>query len=389
MNKFALMLLVSGLVTSAGAQTPDKAPEMVKVEEYPHAGIALAVPKGFVYLPPGKEFEVMRAGLVKENGDLDIAVTLSVYPVAEGVTIDRYADATVDGVRRGLRTRKLRQLKNVRMTVADHECTVRLLSFLYLGVPRYAAMACVIRDVEGTKIRLAYVLVVECGEGCKDKLLGAYEAVVKSIRFTKIRRPASLGIRRLEDELKVHRWGFAVRRPKGWFAALAPAGVEMFQTDYLMGGIRIPYVRISVERVGSDETAQSCGQSNLAIARKQAKDRNASSEVISTGMKKLGEKEAFQSVLKISAPTNRVDSDRTHDWTTVIVTRTFCRIDPNTGWNVSCHVMLTCLDSEPRDAAAMMDKLAEGFRLLEMSATGPGATTAPTTAPATETAPAK
>lgn len=368
----------AGLAIAAGA--PIKLGEPV---EHPHAGVALAVPKGYEYRPLTQLYDVANA-VVAEDGRPVQAVTLSAFPVARKGAADEFADAKMAELRRNLAIRHLKLLKKTPMSVGGLKGAARLMSYTFRGAKTLAAQVYCLRELEGAKTRICYVLTVECSQDRQARLLPTLGAVVKSVRLTTVRHPAVAPQGKLTGTVEHFGQGFSFRRPPGWYAALSEVGAETGQVDYLIGGLPMPSAHLLAATASGDAiTAKACAKKCLAIAKAIAAKSKKASEVLSEGPVKLGKLPAYQFVLKQTDKKKPATPGGKMLATMLIVHRVACVVrkadDPPTEYTV----VLTAPGADAKAAGDLMEMIASGFALIEV-------TTQPATrpAPATKRAPA-
>ena len=227
-------VLALGLAAGAVATADDS---MGKPIEYPHAGVAVAVPKDFHLQNLREPFDVMSA-VMTEGGKSVQAVNLSAFPVDASVTAETFAAEMAAELKKSLAIRHLKVLKTVKeMDVAGAKGIGQSLKYVFRGVRTAAARVYFLRELATAKERLCYVLTVESAaserKGTLIKLLGD---VMKTLRQIPLRQPVSLKPPPLGPPHNELRLGISVRPPRGWFVAPLPAGLQMAQTDYLLDG---------------------------------------------------------------------------------------------------------------------------------------------------------
>jgi len=343
--------------------------KMAQAKEYPHAGVALAVPQKYTHQMPVDGSEVMRAVLTKGEEQIQ-SVSLSAYPLKQKVTLKMYANALIAELRADLAIRGLKVGKKVEMKVGDVTGAARRLSYTYRGEKRLAVQLCFLRKEEKDKPRICYVLSIETTPDHEEKLLPAFAAIVKSVKLTCLSHPHSLEVKTLATPQKDYRYSFSIRPPAGWYAAPMPDGIWMGITDYLYGGAPLLSALVVVQD-GERTTAEQSAKKALQVAIKSAGDSGAKIKVLSQGAQKLAGYKGYQFVLK------RSKSDPTDgDQAMLYVQRVICVPGPGKATRRYSLTLAFPADDAKR-AKALMETIAGGFALLK-----------PTTQPTTTTAPA-
>jgi len=419
----AMAACVCTMWSATAAAEPTTRCAMAPRREYPHAGIALSVPKGFTPQPVSGPFDVMRA--VRMEGDRAVqAVTLSAYCVAAKTPADAFADAMLADLKANLSFRRVQELKKTPMQVAGIAGAGRLVSYELRGQKTTAARAYFIRTLKPTNVPVCYVLTVEAADQSKDDLLPILGEMVKTVALTSPRHPALLPVKTLAAPVKDHKRGFAVRPPAGWFCSPTVLGLQMGQADYLLGGGVVPLVNAMVLPVEAGQTSDVCAKKAVETAKATAAEHGMVVKVLGEGPAKLGKLDGYQFILRQSAaptpttaPATAPDKGKPHGPhgakpkaepappaapPVLIVQRTACvfpkvktpattkpagtkpaTTKPADGRNYS--LVLITQGVEAKVAGAMMDKIAAGFALLPPPKT-PAPATKPTTKPATKPA---
>jgi hypothetical protein len=334
---------------------------MSDLRDFPHAGISLAVPQGFEYQPLHEPFNVMRAVLSK-GAQAAQAVTLSAFPVAPKVTAADFADAMLAEQKQNLTIRHLKMLKQIPMPVAGIPGVAQRISYTFRGIETTAARVYFIRELAASKVRICYVLTVETDMENQVSLLPILGEVIKTVGLTAVQRPVTVAIRQLHRPMKDHKRGYIVRPPLGWYTKPGPAGLEMGQVDYLLGGIPMPTVTVTVTEVPSDATSEQCTKKCLKLALAAAAEQNLRVEVVAEGPARLGGLAGWQFALRQSQeprPSTGPADNQQHP--VVIVQRTVCPpAEPGREKN-SYSLVLICQGADAETAMGMMEKIAGGF----------------------------
>jgi hypothetical protein len=364
---------------SGDAQTA--APAMAATVEYPSAGISVAVPKDFEGEATSSMFDIMRFALASKERTTQL-VSLSVYPVGEGVTADAYAERMFNDMPT-LVFRQLRLLKKVQMDdVAGQHAAARVMSYTYRGVDTRAATVYFIREIKEPKLRLFYAINVETVVQSQGSLIPTLDKVIKSIKLSDIRHP-STEIRDLQPPVIDAKNGFSIRVPRGWFVQANGDGFAMGQTDYLAGGLPGILVTAAVDDAPQDCDSQECAKKYLADLLATRNDK-VKTEVISQGPALVGADEGYQFAVMqsareaASAPAAKIEPSVADaaKARAVVVRRILCVKDGNNKPR-SYLISLAGADISADAGNAALDKIAQSFKLLTA-----------TTAPATSSAPA-
>lgn len=367
----------------AGAELP-----MGEVVEFPHAGIALAIPQGHRMQTVNEPFDVMRAAAFEGNQPVQ-AVTLSALPVSQvALSAEVLADAMIASQTNNLAIRNLQVLNTATMKVAELDGAAKLLSYSFRGEETVAATVYFVRELDLPKMRMCYVLTVEAPASRKSDVLPALGEVVKTVGLIAVRHPVDLVASQLGPVVANPQGRFSVRLPLGWYASGGATGLSMAQTDYLLGGLPTvsAHVVYSVVEAGSvQERMDQC----LEAAHRAAAARNLQVRLVSRQNVKLAGHDACQIVFEQSAKTQPASAPQSSPATSqaaaslppsvLIVQRSFCLPAAEGKKADSFSLVLVCQGASPEAATATMDKIAEGFQLAQP---GPG------TAPATSSAPA-
>jgi hypothetical protein len=363
---------------SGDAQTA--APAMAAAVDYPNAGISLAVPRDFEGEATSSMFDVMRFSLADKEHTIQ-AVSLSVFPVREGVTADAYAEGIFNAMPT-LVFRQLRLLKKVQMDdVAGQHAAARVISYVYRGVEAQAATVYFIRELKEPKVRLFYALNVETIAQKQGLLIPTLDQVVKSITLSDVRHP-SAQIKDLGPPVVDARNGFSIGVPRGWFVQPNGDGFTLGQTDYLAGGIPGILVTAAVGGASPGGDSQQCAKKYLADLL-AAKNDKVKTEVISQGRALVGGDEGYQFAVEqsvreaASVPAAQTPAAANAVKTRAIIVRRVLCAKGDNNQPKSYVISLAGADIGVDAGVTALDKIAQSFKLL-----------AATTAPATSSAPA-
>jgi len=380
-------ILLSAVVMGA-AQLAAGAVEMAPPREYPTAGIALAVPKGFTFRSPSDQSDVMFAVLMMDKTPA-ASVRLSVFVVGDDVTAKAFSAERVRQIGSTLAVRNLKVIKETTMTVAGLAAVAQRLAYTFRGDPVQAAGVCFIRSLPGAGRKLCYLLTVECGQGHQDKLLPILGGVLKSISMIALRRPMQVPVGPACPAVKCPRAGYEFAPPADWFVIRKGDDLIVSQSDYLrpdlgVGDLPLPQLRVMARRspvgVDSKAAADQCRSRLFDMMKSRAGGVRA--VLLSSGPAKLAGRDAYEFVVlqKPVGPTGTAptaaaptasrpagtrpagQAERQDKDSVIIAQRTLCVAGPS---NVTTYsLVLVCPTSDGTLARRMLAQLAEGFRLL-------------------------
>ncbi|MDY6914429.1 MAG: hypothetical protein SVT52_08245, partial [Planctomycetota bacterium] len=231
-NRASLILF---LLAASGIAAAAPAVSMDKPREFPHAGIALSVPKGFEDQPLAELSDVMRAVLIEANEPVR-AVTLTAVAVAADYTVDAFAEAQLAELKQNLVIRKLKVLSKTQLSVCGVTGTAWLMSYSFRGIETIAARAYFIRDWPRAKLRICYMLTVEAPAEKQTFILPTLGEVIKTVTLSAPLHPYEVKLAGTGSVKKDHARGYSIRVPAGWFTNLSDTGMLLGQMDYLLGG---------------------------------------------------------------------------------------------------------------------------------------------------------
>lgn len=301
------LFLVGVLASHAVAESLTATVKIQKSVDYPQAGIILAVPTGFSFSPLlSQEYQVMVASRI-EGRRASQSVSLSAYPVAAGVTPERFLQELRKPLESNLAVRQLKVVKTTKVPVAGLVGAAAHLTYTFRGIKTVAVSACFIRDVTPTGPatkpdddtragggRLAYVLTLEVAEAHRKTLLRTFDAIVRTIMITLIERPIDIEKDYDGPYLRDFPRGYALRMPKGWIGGQNALGVFMEQADYKLGGIPCPSVQVVSNLVPPSMSAEACG----AKAIEWMKKNGVTVEILSKGPAKMAKRDGYQYVIR-------------------------------------------------------------------------------------------
>jgi len=350
---------------------------MMPEVSYPHAGVSLALPKGFVTHVVPDSAVVMRAGLVIGRQPAQ-AVTLSAFCVTPKTTASAFADFSQKALQSKLSVRKFQALKSVSVKVAGIDGVARLLKYTYDGGPTTAARVFFVRELKGESLHVCYVLTVEVSAKYEKTLLPTLDKVIKSIKLTTMKSPGSITTTLSDRKLSDYSGGFSARIPLGWYAVSVKGGMSMGQKNYLAAGANSPQVAILSAKVKSDLSSEAFAK--MAVSRYLAATTQPDSgvELLSQGAKKVGDDDAYQYVLKLTfkveepttKPADKKTSASNKDAPTKLAkieaVRVVCRKD-SAGKTVRAYLFtLSCREEEAQFVTSWIDALSVGFEYLPL-----------------------
>lgn len=341
-----------------------------------HAGICLAVPKGFEHQPLREPCALLRA-VRRDKGKPIQAVDLAAFAVGPKDTLEGFAEKMLDEARKTLAVRQLRVRKKTAMTVASLPASARLLTYTYRGVETTAARVFFLRPMQNGTVRLCYVLTVESGLEHKDDLLPVLGEVIKTVKLVDVQSPLAVGVAGLMAPVPDTARGYAVRPPLGWYAAETSVGVQMAVTDYRMGGEPAVTVSVAVAACGGQASPRAHAAEAIERATQAAGGQGRATAVVAQTPALLGGVAAHQFTLLQTAK-----EPRTGDRPVYVVHRlTCCRLAEQAP--PQCFsLILVCRGGDAKTATEILGKIASGFSFLQKPARVHPAT-APATQPAT------
>jgi hypothetical protein len=383
---FAVPVVVA--LTTAGAAQPT---EMQQKLEFPHAGIALAVPGDFQRRQLTEPFDVLRY-VLERNESPQLAVSLSAFPVGEAETAEAFGEAKLAELRKHVAIRQFKVLKTAKMPVAGVTGHAIRMSYTFGGIETTAAQLYFVREVDDPPVRICYLLTVEERER-ESQLLPVLGEVVRTVKFLPLRHPGELELAELCEPMEQHKLGFSVRPPVGWFADASPLGVSMGQADYLLGGVPVPMVRVMVGRPAPDVTVEQFVTQHLEALRETAETRNVSVKVVSSGKVQLAGREGWQFVAQQTSPAGPGSSGGGEPAAVIVQRSIFARpaspqgdeagsVNPGLSGRRSYSLVCIHRGEKAERAVQIVDRVGEGFALLSDKPGNPTTATAPATAPA-------
>jgi hypothetical protein len=384
---FVAVAAILGLARLAGAQAT--APlAMREAVDCATAGMALAVPEGFVAQPLTGRFEVLRSTAV-EDGKPVIAVTLSAFPVDEKVTADDFADARFAELKNDLVVRYPILLKRTPMPVAGVNGAARLLTYTYRGIDTVAAQVVFLRTSKPGETRICYAITVESAPTHQQRMLQVLGAVTKSASPTAMRHPdLAAAARRPTRSVPNPALGAAIRCPDTWNTAVSAIGTESWQADFILGGEPVPSVRLFVTTPPAGaSSSEACSNRYLAMARLAAKEHKQTCQVISEGAAAMGKLAAHEFVIKQGPSATTAPSAGPAEPAIVILQRTALASEADGSDPRAYVLVLTAREPDLTSASQLMAAAATSFeRFAPTTQAGTQPTTRPSTQPAMQPA---
>ena len=377
-SKYACLVALA-IASCAAAVGPGPAEGSAEVAlQFPHAGVALRIPAGFIARQVRSEFTVAEAVLT-EDGQGVVSITLSAWAASAEQTPEEFSQAAFTELKGDLAVRNLEILKTTPMEVAGLPGVAERMSYAYRGRDTVAARVYFLRPLKQENRQIAYVLTVEVLSRCRERLLPVLSGVVKSISLIPVRRPCAVGVGQLGEPIVDEKLGYSMRPPRSWYARRSEVGVSMGQVDYLGGGVQGPTAQIVVARVPGEMTSDVCVDKCIAMCREQAKSEKLSVEVASRGPATLGGVVGCQFVLtEEPAIPATAPQDAQSPPAIVKVHRIVSLPVGADGKRTVYTLILACGGVDVKAAEALAEQLAGGFEFL------PGVVL-PTTAPAEPT----
>lgn len=393
-----IIFTVSVVVLAVAAPVAGRATADVstgKVLAYPHAGIALAVPKGFEYQVITDPSGVIRA-LWQVSGQGPVSVAFMAMPVKPDMTAEMYADMREAQLRKLPDVYDFELLKKTSIPAAGLTGTARLINFTARKTATIALKAYFIRAIKKPNLHICYVLTVTAPSSRQKDILGVFAAIIKSIKLITIEPPSPTEIEGPASLMTDQKRGYSIRVPRGWHIRQALTGATLVMTDYAGGGRTKPVVSVSVAPVDEGTNAAAAGLKYLEAftSHFETKVGLASKRLSQTRIKMAGF-DGYQAVLQ-QTPKGLLASDpsaQTHK-TRVVVQQTICALAAaadQKSLQKNAYVLTVFLDGkDPKAAVAVTEKLAAGFAILTptvkpiiapVAKTRPAATK-PATAPA-------
>ena len=362
--------LLSG-IAAAEQSAWGQPPKMAKPIECPAAGIRMALPEGFKSMPLSRMRHVLQAARTGDGGPMD--VTLAAFPVGEGVTPTDILEYVMGYWRKSPAVDELAIIEEREVTVAGLPAVGRLFGYSVRGKEARAVGVCFVRDVKpsepGAKpVRIGYGLLVKARPNQTAAMIGVINGVAQSVALTELRRPIDLPVELTDHVVTDLEGRYSLRLPKGWTFGHDEMGVVMGRMDHLLGGVSSPAVRIVTAEAPEGMTAKACGESAVKHAEET---QGCDVKILSQGPAKLGSLPGYQFVVRKRQPLepaketpagDEADKPATFGEPFIEVGR-MVNLPARDGQQRFYVVIVTCYGADAKQAQAVMDQLAPGFRL--------------------------
>lgn len=365
------MITVTGVILGVFAAQAARGagePEMLPPVSFPQAGVRLAIPKGFEFVGTGTPREVATA--VRKEGTRPVqSVTLAICLEDAGGSAAKLAEAVKNQIAQALDVRDLVVVKDAPGKVAGQEALVRHVTYTSRGQKLSARMACWLRPREDGAPAIGYVLTATSFADKAEGLAAVLEQVAGSVATAPMGRPAELPIEALGEAIALPAGGYSLRRPHGWYRVPVGGAVAMAQWDYLADS----------ETVRTWVVSQAVAKGTTPRQRADAVMATKTPEVVSTVVAqspaRMGGQEGYQFMVRLApaAPASRPASAPGGVEYPLVVQRIICV--SGAGKDDRCFsLFLFYQGADVKAAAAMMDKIAEGFALAPAAtaASAPG-----------------
>jgi hypothetical protein len=355
---FAMLLGVA----TAGAQVGGKA------VDFPHAGVSLMLPEGYVCRAPDGMLILSAARESAESKQRSI--TLTVIPSDPKDNAATTAEGVITDLRGNLAFRNLRVVKAADGKIAGQPAKVVLLSYDCRGDSWAGALVVFIRELPEQAGKICYVLSIEVPLDDQGVLMPILGTVTRGLRLTEIRHPSALPVGELGEQIRNPKLGYAIRVPCGWSVTRRYGDVVLGQVDYLEGCAPVFSAGVKIGGVSAGATAKKYITETIAMAEKAG----GINRVVSTSPARLGQLPAYQVVLQpvpktqtTTAPASRpATAPAPADAKILVVHRVACMPGPGSRADTAYSIILVCQGAEAEKAAEVMDKLASGFSLVKV-----------------------
>ena len=267
MDRVGCLCVTMAVALSCGGLSGGAEVRMGKAAVYPHVGLALGVPEGFVPRVCVEPYDAMRAVLHEGNKTVQ-GITVSVFPVGKAKTHAQFAEAMIGDMKENIAVRQVKVLKTAEVRIAGLAGTGCRIQYTFRGVRTTAARVFFTRDVPATGGRLCYVLTIESSPKHEESLLTVLDGVMKSCALSPIRRPSELTVSELGPVVEAAEHGFALCPPVGWYVSATRTGLEVAQTDYTVGGMPTATLQVTVRPTPEGGTSKGLALGHLARATK-------------------------------------------------------------------------------------------------------------------------
>ncbi len=371
----AAFLLVSAAVA---ATSPPATPAFDEPQEYSHAGISLAMPKGYEAVVVGEPFDVLRCEL-REKGRAVLSVSLWAFPVEPKVTADLYAEAMLSELAHNPAIKNFKAVPRSTMKVASLTGTVARISYGFHGGEVAAVRLYFLREVG--RCRLCYVLNLQGDLDRQGELGPLLTELAKTIKLVPLAHPSAASMKDHLGPVEEPRLGLAVRPPRGWYLhlpkgecsvevagglPLVRTGLHVGQMDLADNGESQAQAALIMADVASADDANACP----AMMAKACSQLAAGKVTAETAASLLGQA-GSQIVLGPPAAEGLPKAEDEPPLQAFTVIRAACLPANDKGAHKAFAIVLQCRSADAAAAAAMMERLASGFDLMPHAASNP------------------
>ena len=375
------ILLLSSVLAAFRADAADPARPGGPLE-YPHAGIALAIPEEFSCRTLRDPLEVLRAVRPGE-GRTVLTLSLAAFPVDAKVTAEAFADAMLAELRRTRSVSDLKILGKAPLNVAGISGTARRIGYTAQAGKTVTVRAYFLRESKKPALRICYMLSVEAVGQHQAELQSIFGEVVESVRLPGLQHPSSETTGALGPMRKYEEHGFGIRLPIAWHVAaegarhraiavwggkvlLLETPAAIGQVDYLLGGRTGPRASVVVASIPEGVSPRVFAEQTV----KAAASLTPGSKLLAEGPATMGGLHGHQRAVQLADKDDRplpapplADGLKPY-----LVVRSVCVPEGRTGRGRGYSLLLRCLAADSKSAAALMDRLADGFELLTVAA---------------------
>lgn len=367
------------LAWAAAAAPPAATPlAFDEPQEYAHAGIALALPKGYEPAAVSEPFDVLRCEL-RDKGRAVQSVSLWVFPVEPKVTADLYAEAMLAELAHNPALKNFKAAPRSTMKVATLTGTVAWISYAFHGGDVTAVRLYFLRDT--ARCRLCYVLNIQADVDRQGDLQPLLAELVKTVKLVPLAHPSAATMKDHLAAVEEPRLGLSVRPPRGWYVhqakgdspvefaggvPLVRTGLHVGQMDLADNGESQAQAAVITADLGAGDDANACSQT-MARACAVLYGGKVVAEAPGPLLGQAGSQVVLQPPPAAEAIPKGDDEPPLPAFTVV---RAACLPAGDKGGKAFA-IVLQCRAADSAAAAAMMDRLAVGFALVSHSCTNP------------------
>ncbi len=342
--------------------------------ERPNAGVVLTVPAGFDMLTLTAAGDIVRA--VKSEKEIVLgrerivqSIVVNAFGVVESDTAESCAETRMNeltSLRVGTQQpyRDVKVLGKASMPVAGSVGAGRLLSYTFQDVACVSGQVFLVREVPPYG-RLGYLITVEVEQRFQPVLTQLLAEVLKSFTYIPFKHPIEMPMGKLGLAKEGPEGAFSIRVPDGWYAMDMERGLRLGCTDFLRGGVPLPLVdAVSVE-LHEDQDSKELAKRVIAKYNRMASVDKMVGAVFSDGDCKLDGADGYQFVYRVVPEKPVIVPGQPADPAELRVHRMVCVPTGRKGV-IRNYALLMVLRGEDVPAAlAIMDKLAEGFKIQQ------------------------